>query len=77
MKINCVRNFRLYNYIFAYLTFMIASSRSFLSFEDSTADRARVLYADNCDIRRLFSFSKQTTRDCNSSIFRARSRADI
>jgi hypothetical protein len=56
---------------------MIASSRIFLSFDDSTADLARVLYADNCDINLLFSFSKQTTRACNSSIFLALSNADI
>lgn len=59
------------------VTLITASSRNRRSLDVSTADRARVLYDDSCDIKRVFSFSKHSTRACSSSIFLALSNAVI
>lgn len=58
-------------------TWMICSSRRFFSIEQSTVERHRALKLASCAMRRLFSFSTSTRRDCISSIFRARSNALI
>lgn len=60
-----------------HFTLITASSRSRRSLDVSTADRARVLYDDSCEINRVFSLSKHKTRACSSSIFRALSKAVI